>query len=223
MCWPTTATRGTRRHRGAGASTEVRIETRGRSEVRRCALALGRECERRVPELATTAWWKEERHGVFIDYNQNARDRTVASAYSVRPTPNAQVSTPLEWNEVASVELADFTIANVPQRFAERGDPAAGIDARAFSLEPLLELATQQEAAGLGDAPYPPHYPKAPGEPARVQPSKARKNEAAARAPRRGGGGKEGVLKTDPPGALQSPMTTFHSRMRWAVTRPLAT
>ena len=163
----------------------VRIEPRWTfTEVRRCALALGRECERRVPELATTKWWKEQRHGVFIDYNQNARDRTVASAYSVRPTPNAQVSTPLEWDEVATVELADFTIANVPQRYAERGDPGAGIDDRAFSLEPLLELAEQQEAAGQGDAPYPPHYPKAPDEPRRVQPSKARKDEEAAKAPR---------------------------------------
>jgi len=168
-----------------GIHINVRIEPRWTfTDVRRCALALGRECERRVPELATTKWWKEQRHGVFIDYNQNARDRTVASAYSVRPTPNAQVSTPLEWDEVATVELADFTIANVPQRYAERGDPGAGIDDRAFSLEPLLELAEQQEAAGQGDAPYPPHYPKAPDEPRRVQPSKARKDEEAAKAPR---------------------------------------
>lgn len=162
-----------------GIHINVRIEPRWTfTEVRQCALAFGRECERRAPGLATTKWWKEERHGVFIDYNQNARDRTVASAYSVRPTPNAQVSTPLEWDEVATAELADFTIANVPRRFAERGDPAAGIDDRAFSLEPLLELSRQQAEAGLGDAPYPPHYPKAPGEPRRVQPSKARKDGA---------------------------------------------
>lgn len=176
-----------------GIHINVRIEPRWTfTEVRRCALAFGRECERRVPELATTKWWKEERHGVFIDYNQNARDRTVASAYSVRPTPNAQVSAPLEWDEVATVELADFTIANVPQRFAERGDPGAGIDGRAFSLGPLLELADQQEAAGLGDAPYPPHYPKAPEEPRRVQPSKAKKEGPAARAPGTRKGRQEG-------------------------------
>jgi len=165
-----------------GIHINVRIEPRwGFVDVRRAALALAREAERRAPELVTTAWWKEERHGVFIDYNQNARDRTVASAYSVRPTPNAQVSTPLEWDEVATVELADFTIANVPQRFAERGDPGAGIDGQAFSLEPLLELSQGQEEAGMGDAPYPPHFPKAPGEPRRVQPSKARKDGAAAK------------------------------------------
>ena len=127
-----------------------------------------------MPALATTAWWKEERHGVFIDYNQNARDRTVASAYSVRPTPNAQVSCPLEWDEVPRVELADFTIETVPKRYAEIGDPGANIDARAHSLEPLLQLIEKHEAEGLGDAPYPPHYPQAEGEPMRVQPSKAR-------------------------------------------------
>ena len=168
-----------------GIHINVRIEPRwGFVDVRRAALALAREAERRAPELVTTAWRKEERHGVFIDYNQNARDRTVASAYSVRPTPNAQVSTPLEWDEVATVELEDFTVANVPQRFAERGDPGAGIDGQAFSLEPLLELSRQQEQAGMGDAPYPPHFPKAPGEPRRVQSSKARKEGLAAKAPR---------------------------------------
>ena len=144
-------------------------------EVRRCALALGREVERRAPLIATTKWWKEERHGVFFDYNQNARDRTVASAYSVRPTPDARVSCPLEWDEVPHVELADFTIRTVPKRYAERGDLGAGIDDQAFSLEPLLELVAKQEAEGQGDAAYPPHFPKAEGEPARVQPSKRRK------------------------------------------------
>lgn len=143
--------------------------------VRRAALALGREAERRAPGLVTTAWWKEERHGVFIDYNQNARDRTVASAYSVRPTPNAQVSMPLTWAELPGAELAEFTVATVPARFAARGDAMAGLDARAYSLEPLLALSREQERAGLGDAPYPPHFPKAPGEPKRVQPSRARK------------------------------------------------
>lgn len=158
-----------------GIHINVRIEPKWTfTEVRRCALAFGRELERRVPALATTAWWKEERHGVFIDYNQNARDRTVASAYSVRPTPNAQVSCPLEWDEVATAELADFTIETVPKRYAEIGDPGAGIDSKVHSLEPLLELIKKHEAEGLGDAPYPPHYPKAEGEPMRVQPSRAR-------------------------------------------------
>ena len=159
-----------------GIHINVRIEPKwGFTEVRRCALALGREVERRAPVIATTKWWKEERHGVFIDYNQNARDRTVASAYSVRPTPDARVSCPLEWDEVPTVELADFTIRTVPQRYAERGDLGAGIDDEAYSLEPLLELVAKQEAEGQGDAAYPPHFPKAEGEPARVQPSKRRK------------------------------------------------
>jgi bifunctional non-homologous end joining protein LigD len=164
-----------------GIHVNIRIEPKWTfTEVRRCALAFGRELERRVPELATTAWWKEERHGVFIDYNQNARDRTVASAYSVRPTPNAQVSCPLEWDELPSVELSDFTILTVPRRFAEKGDPGAGIDGEVFSLEPLLELMRKHEAEGVGDAPYPPHYPKAEGEPPRVQPSKRRMAKGAA-------------------------------------------
>lgn len=160
-----------------GIHVNVRIERRwGFSDVRRCALALGREVERRVPALATTKWWKEERHGVFIDYNQNARDRTVASAYSIRPRPNAQVSAPITWDEVPDVELADFTIETVPRRYAAIGDPGAGIDDRAFSLEPLLDLVKRHEAEGLGEAPLPPHYPKAEGEPRRVQPSRARKD-----------------------------------------------
>ncbi len=159
-----------------GIHINVRIEPKwGFTEVRRSALALGREVERRAPKIATTKWWKEERHGVFFDYNQNARDRTVASAYSVRPTPDARVSCPLEWDEVPHVELADFTIRTVPKRYGERGDLGAGIDDQAFSLEPLLELVAKQEAEGLGDAAYPPHFPKAEGEPARVQPSKRRK------------------------------------------------
>ena len=160
-----------------GIHINVRIEPRwGFTEVRRCALALGREVERRAPAIATTKWWKEERHGVFFDYNQNARDRTVASAYSVRPTPDARVSCPIAWDEVPRVELADFTIRTVPARYAERGDLGAGIDDRGFSLEPLLELSKKQEEGGQGDAPYPPHFPKAEGEPPRVQPSKRRKS-----------------------------------------------
>jgi DNA ligase D-like protein (predicted polymerase) len=159
-----------------GIHINVRIQPRwGFSDVRRCALALGREVERRIPALATTAWWKEERHGVFIDYNQNARDRTVASAYSVRPTPDARVSCPVEWSEVPEVELGDFTIATVPARFKAIGDPSAAIDDVHYSLEPLLELVARQEAEGLGEAPYPPHYPKADDEPPRVQPSKRRR------------------------------------------------
>jgi len=160
-----------------GIHINVRIERRpewGFQQMRRCALAVGREVERCVPAIATTKWWKEERHGVFIDYNQNARDRTVASAYSVRPTADARVSTPLEWDEVASVDPAAFTLATVPARFAERGDPGASIDDRAFSLEPLLALVGEQEAAGLGEAPLPPHFPREAGEPRRVQPSKRR-------------------------------------------------
>ena len=159
-----------------GIHINVRIEPKwGFTEVRKSALALGREVERRVPALATTAWWKEERHGVFIDYNQNARDRTVASAYSVRPTPDARVSCPITWEELPAVELGDFTMVTVPARYAAIGDPGAAIDDVAFSLEPLLELVAKQAAEGLGEAPLPPHYPKAEGEPPRVQPSRRKK------------------------------------------------
>jgi len=144
--------------------------------VRRAALALAREIERRIPELATTSWWKEERHGVFIDYNQNLRDRTVASAYSVRPTPDARVSTPLRWEEVPSVEPADLRLDTVPDRVAADGDPAADIDSHAGSLDSLLEQVQVDEENGLGDAPWPPHYRKQAGEPKRVQPSRARRD-----------------------------------------------
>ncbi|MEX2230223.1 MAG: DNA polymerase domain-containing protein [Dehalococcoidia bacterium] len=159
-----------------GIHIYVRIEPRWEfGDVRAAALALGREVERRAPELATTAWWKEQRHGVFIDYNQNARDRTMASAYSVRSLADARVSTPLSWDEVPGVDPAAFTIATVPARLAERGDPAAELDDVAYSLDPLLALAAEQAAAGLGEAPYPPHFPKAAGEPRRVAPSRRRK------------------------------------------------
>lgn len=144
--------------------------------VRRAAIALAREIERRVPELATTKWWKEERHGVFIDYNQNARDRTVASAYSVRANPEAKVSCPITWEELDAVEPAELTLATVPQRLRAIGDPASGIDDRRYELEPLLEVVARQEAAGLGDAPWPPHYQKQDGEPTRVAPSRARRS-----------------------------------------------
>jgi DNA primase len=140
--------------------------------VRRAALAFAREVERRVPALATSKWWKEERHGVFLDYNQNAKDRTVAGAYSVRPTPDARVSAPLAWDEVAEAEPADFTLATMPARFAAIGDRHAGIDDKPCSLESLLELSAKQEKEGEGDAPWPPQYKKQEGEPPRVQPSK---------------------------------------------------
>jgi DNA ligase D-like protein (predicted polymerase) len=159
-----------------GIHINVRIEPKWEfGDVRRSALALGREVERRIPAIATTKWWKEERHGVFLDYNQNARDRTVASVYSVRPMPDARVSCPLDWDEVADVDPAAFTIDTVPKRFAECGDPGAAIDDVSYSLEPLLELMRKQEREGLGEAPLPPHYPKAEGEPPRVQPTKRRK------------------------------------------------
>jgi DNA ligase D-like protein (predicted polymerase) len=159
--------------RGIHINARIHPE-RSFDEVRRAAVALAREVERRVPELATSKWWKEERHGVFVDYNQNARDRTVASAYSVRPTHDARVSTPLRWDEVADVEPAELRIDTVLARVAELGDPSAEIDAHAGSLDALLELAAEDEAAGLGDAPWPPHFRKQRGEPKRVQPSRAR-------------------------------------------------
>ena len=147
-------------------------------EVRRAALALAREVERRLPEHATSKWWKEERGTrVFIDYNQNARDRTIASVYSVRANPEGRVSCPVTWDELQTVNPSDLTIATVPARFAKLGDVGAGIDAVAYSLQPLLDLAVRDEAQGLGDAPWPPHFPKQQGEPKRVQPSKARKEE----------------------------------------------
>jgi DNA ligase D-like protein (predicted polymerase) len=144
-------------------------------EVRQAALALAREVERRAPALATSKWWKEERHGVFLDYNQNAKDRTVASAYSVRPTPDARVSAPVTWDELPTCEPADFTVRTVPARFAALGDPSAGIDEAVGTLDALLELSARQKAAGHGDAPWPPHYAKAEDEPPRVAPSKRRR------------------------------------------------
>ena len=166
--WPKTS--GSR-----GFHVYARIERRWDfAQVRRAAVALAREVERRAPDLATAKWWKEERHGVFVDYNQNAKDRTVASAYSVRPTPDARVSTPLSWDEVPGCRPEAFTVDTVPERFARLGDPWQGMDEDAGSLEPLLRLAEQDEAAGLPDAPWPPHYDKQAGEPPRVQPSKRR-------------------------------------------------
>jgi DNA primase len=145
-------------------------------EVRRAALALARAVERHLPGLATTKWWKEQRgERVFIDYNQNARDRTVASAYSVRANPEARVSCPIRWDEVPDVDPADLTTATVPQRYATAGDPERTIDDVPYSLDGLLELAARDEHEGLGDEPWPPHFPKQRGEPRRVAPSRARK------------------------------------------------
>ncbi|MGH2693775.1 MAG: DNA polymerase domain-containing protein [Actinomycetota bacterium] len=161
-----------------GMHIYVRIEPRwGFTEVRRAALALARAVEREVPDLATTAWWKEERHGVFVDYNQNARDRTIASAYSVRPVADATVSCPLRWDEVPDVEASDLTIETVPVRFATSGDPSDGIDEATGTLDALLELAHRDEKGGLSDAPWPPHFPKATSEPPRVAPSRARQRD----------------------------------------------
>jgi DNA ligase D-like protein (predicted polymerase) len=169
--WPKTS--GSR-----GIHVYARIEPRWTfPQVRRAALAVAREVERRAPNIATSRWWKEERHGVFLDYNQNAKDRTIASAYSVRPTPDARVSAPLTWEELPSSELTAFTIDTVPKRFAQIGDPSQGIDESVGSLEPLLELSAKHEAAGFGDAPWPPHFVKQEGEPARVQLSRRRRED----------------------------------------------
>jgi bifunctional non-homologous end joining protein LigD len=166
--WPKTS--GSR-----GMHVNVRLEPRWTFvQVRRAALALSREIERRAPTLATSKWWKEERHGVFLDYNQNAKDRTTCSAYSVRPLPDARVSTPLHWHEVPDCDPAAFTVLTVPKRFAEFGDPHRRMDAEPGSLEKLLELAAKDEKAGLGDAPWPPHFRKVEGEAPRVAPSRAR-------------------------------------------------
>jgi len=166
--WPKTS--GSR-----GMHVNARIHPRWSfGEVRRAALALSREIERRAPTLATSKWWKEERHGVFLDYNQNAKDRTTCSAYSIRPLPDARISAPLDWTEVPDCEPADFTVATMPARFADRGDPHAAMDQTAGGLERLLELAARDEAAGLGDAPWPPHFRKMDGEAPRVAPSRAR-------------------------------------------------
>ena len=169
--WPKTS--GSR-----GIHIYVRIEpTYGFTEVRRAALAFAREIERRAPELVTTAWWKEERgEQIFVDYNQNARDRTIAAAYSVRGRPTGPVSAPVTWEELPDVETEDFTIATMPERFARLGDLTAGIDQAVWSIEPLLEWADRDERdRGLGDAPYPPNFPKMEGEPPRVQPSRMNK------------------------------------------------
>jgi bifunctional non-homologous end joining protein LigD len=206
--WPKTS--GSR-----GIHVNVRIEPEWDfTGVRRAALALAREVERRTA-LATSKWWKEERHGVFVDYNQNARDRTVASAYSVRPTPDARVSTPLRWDEVPDVEAGELRLDTVPARLQEQGDPAADIDAQAGTLDSLHELADRDESEGLGDAPWPPHFAKQKGEPKRVQPSRDRDRPAAAEQPGRvgdpqppGRGGKQPEPQRRPrSGGSRSPRT----------------
>ena len=177
VSWPKTS--GSR-----GIHINVRIERRWNfDQVRRAALALAREVELRAPAIATSKWWKEERHGVFLDYNQNAKDRTVASAYSVRPLPDARVSWPLHWSEVADVDPADFTLATVPALYRQRGDAHAGIDEAVGSLDALLELSLRHEAAGQGDAPWPPNYRKQDTEPPRVQPSRQRRPDEAYNTP----------------------------------------
>jgi DNA ligase D-like protein (predicted polymerase) len=173
--WPKTS--GSR-----GMHVNVRIQPRWTfTEVRRAALALSREIERRLPGRATSKWWKEERRGVFLDYNQNAKDRTTCAAYSVRPLPDARVSAPLTWDEVPDCAPEDFTLTTMPARYAAIGHPHAGMDAAAGSLEPLLDLAARDEAAGIADAPWPPHFQKMEGEAPRVAPSRAKR---AARPPR---------------------------------------
>ncbi|MBA2528447.1 MAG: DNA polymerase domain-containing protein [Euzebyales bacterium] len=190
--WPKTS--GSR-----GFHVYCRIEPRWTfTEVRRAAVALAREVERREPALATSKWWKEERHGVFLDYNQNAKDRTVASAYSVRPTPDARVSAPLRWDEVPGCRPEDFTIDTVPERLADIGDPGAGIDDSSGSLQALLDLADDHESAGFGDAPWPPHYDKQAGEPPRVQPSKRRSGSPPADRP-------GGIVPPPAPGKASGP------------------
>jgi bifunctional non-homologous end joining protein LigD len=177
--WPKTS--GSR-----GMHVNVRIEHRWTfTEVRRAALAFSREVERRAPELATSKWWKQERHGVFLDYNQNAKDRTTCSAYSIRPLPDARVSAPVEWDEIADCRPEDFTVLTMPERFASIGDPHATMDDYVGSLEALLALADRDEASGLGDAPWPPHFQKMDGEAPRVAPSRAKKAGAkrAAKSP----------------------------------------
>jgi DNA ligase D len=200
-----------------GIHVLVRIERRWDfGQVRRAALAVAREVERRAPELATSKWWKEERHGVFLDYNQNAKDRTVASAYSVRPRPAATVSAPLTWDEVPTCELDHFTVATMPGRFAERGDPHAGIDEAAGSLESLLALSARHEAEGMGDAPWPPHYQKQENEPPRVMPSKRKKSATGKSATGKSATGKPATGKP----ATGKPATTEGATTKSGAGKP---
>ncbi len=199
--WPKTS--GSR-----GIHVNARIHPRWSfGDVRRAALALSREIERRAPQIATSKWWKEERHGVFLDYNQNAKDRTTCSAYSIRPLPDARVSAPLDWSEVPDCDPADFTVATMPARFATRPDPHAGMDAAAGSLDGLLALAARDDAAGLGDAPWPPHFRKTEGEAPRVAPSRARGAAKKRSAVARDAGGEPTETRAEPaPGRRASKM-----------------
>lgn len=214
--WPKTS--GSR-----GIHVNVRIDRRWTyPQVRRAALALARDVERRAPRIATSKWWKEERHGVFLDYNQNAKDRTVASAYSIRPLPDARVSFPLRWDEVAGVEAEDFTLATVPALYAARGDAGAGIDDAVGSLDALLELSARHEAEGLGDAPWPPNYAKQEGEPPRVQPSRRRR--AASAYPGRGvDGGPPPEVAAERAAAVAAGDPNAGLAAEWEGTRPTPT
>jgi hypothetical protein len=192
-----------------GIHVNVRIHPRWTfTEVRRAALALSREIERRAPALASSKWWKEERHGVFLDYNQNAKDRTTAAAYSVRPLPDARVSAPLTWSEIPQCNPADFTVTSMPGRFAAVGDPHAGMDAAAGALDGLLELAARDGASGLADAPWPPHFAKGIDEAPRVAPSRARRASAAAEAAPT----EEGTGTASEPGRARAPARTRAGR-----------
>ena len=215
--WPKTS--GSR-----GIHINVRIEPRWTyPEVRRAALALARDVERRAPTIATSKWWKEERHGVFLDYNQNAKDRTVASAYSVRPLPDARVSMPLRWDEVADVVAEDFTLATVPAIYAKRGDAGAGIDEAVGSLEGLLELSARHEAEGLGDAPWPPNYAKQAGEPPRVQPSRKRRPESEYEPGRGEAGGPPPEVAAERAAAVAAGDRNAGLPTEWEGTRPTPT
>ncbi len=214
--WPKTS--GSR-----GIHVNVRIEPRWTyPEVRRAALALARDVEQRAPSIATSKWWKEERHGVFLDYNQNAKDRTVASAYSIRPLPDARVSFPLRWDEVADVVAEDFTIATVPGLHVARGDAGAGIDAAVGSLDALLELSKRHEAEGQGDAPWPPNYAKQAGEPPRVQPSRKRRPDADY-AGRGVDGGPPPEVAAERAGAVAAGDPNAGLPTEWEGTRPTPT
>ena len=215
--WPKTS--GSR-----GIHVNVRIEPRWTyPEVRRAALAIARDVERRAPAIATSKWWKEERHGVFLDYNQNAKDRTVASAYSVRPTKDARVSMPLRWEEVADVVAEDFTLATVPKLYAERGDAGAGIDEAAGSLEAVLELSARHEADGLGDAPWPPNYAKQAGEPPRVQPSRKRRPDSEYEPGRGAAGGPPPEVQAERAAAVAAGDRNAGLPTEWEGTRPTPT
>ena len=215
--WPKTS--GSR-----GIHINVRIEPRWTfPEVRRAALALARDVESRAPALATSKWWKEERHGVFLDYNQNAKDRTVASAYSIRPLPDARVSTPLAWDEVPTVEAEAFTIDTVPARHASIGDPGAGIDDAVGSLEALLELSRRHETEGLGDAPWPPNYAKQAGEPPRVQPSRQRRAASDYESGRGEGGGPPPEVAQARRAAVEQGDPNAGLPTEWAGSRPTPT